>query len=275
MEIRSCLLLSFIFPVSFLSAQPDTPTTDSGFYASFDSTKIYYEVRGEGKPVVLVHGFIVDGSSWRQSDLMRDLVANGFKVIVPDLRGNGRSGKPHNETAYAHDAEAKDIIGLMQHLNLKNYDAVGYSRGSIIVSRLLVLDKELHKAVLGGMGDGFTDPEWPRRIMFYEALSGKPVKELEGMVNSVKQRGLDTLVLAWLQKYQPSTGPAALKKIKQKVLVISGDKDLDNGSPEQLSKMFQSATLVFVPGEHNRTSGTKEFSGAVVSFLKEGEKAGH
>src|SRR5690242_18308546 len=95
-----------------------TIPSDSGYFASFDSTKIYYETRGQGKPVLLVHGFIVDGSSWERSALLADLVQKGFKVITADLRGNGKSDKPMVETAYAHDAEAKDLIGLMNFLGI-------------------------------------------------------------------------------------------------------------------------------------------------------------
>ena len=216
----------------------------------------------------MIHGFIVNSSSWKRTPLLTDLVRNGFKVILLDLRGNGKSDKPVNEEAYANDAEAKDIMGLMNHLQIKSYDVVGYSRGSIITARLLVLDNRVNKAVMGGMGTGFTDPQWPRRIMFYEALMGKPVKELEGAISYVKQQGLDTQVLAYLQKYQPSTSPKALGEVHQKVLVISGDQDSDNGSASELAKMFPHAESATVPGDHNHAAGTKEFSDKVVSFLK-------
>jgi pimeloyl-ACP methyl ester carboxylesterase len=264
------ILLLFVF--SSVPAQQDSTSpykTDSGYYSSFDQTRIYYEVRGSGRPVVLVHGFIVNSTSWKRTALLNDLLRNGFQVITLDLRGNGRSGKPRDEKAYADDAEAKDIMGLVHFLHLKNYDVVGYSRGSIIAARLLVLDQRVRKAVLGGMGTGFTDPQWPRRIMFYEAMMGKPVKELEGAVAYVKQQGLDTLILAYLQKYQPSTSPSALAGINNKVLVISGDQDTDNGSAADLVKMFHSATFAIVPGDHNHASATKEFSNTVVSFLKQ------
>ena len=267
--MRYLFMLSFVF-LHFYSWSQNREAVDSGYYVSFDSTKIYYEVKGEGNPVLLVHGFIVDGNSWKGTALFSDLLANGYKVITLDLRGNGRSSKPHNENAYANDAEAKDIMGLLKYLNIKNYNAVGYSRGSIIVARLLDLDKNVNCAVLGGMGDAFTNPEWPRRKMFYEAFSGKPVKELEGVVNYVKQKGLDMQVLAWLQKYQPSTSPSVLKHIKQNVLVISGDKDIDStNKPEPLAKLLPRSKLVIVPGDHNHASGTKEFSNAVITFLKE------
>ena len=60
------------------------------------------------------------------------------------------------------------MIGLMQMLGIDEYGVVGYSRGSIITARLLVLDKRISKAVMGGIGIDFTNPEWPRRIMFYK-----------------------------------------------------------------------------------------------------------
>src|SRR6187551_3581607 len=106
---------------------------DTGrFLTSFDSTKIYYEVRGTGDAVVLVHGFIVNGQSWKRTELYKNLLEEGYKVIILDQRGNGFSDKPHDSTAYDNDAEAKDIMALMNLLKIKKYSAVGYSRGSII-----------------------------------------------------------------------------------------------------------------------------------------------
>ena len=124
------MLPAFLLLLCFHNCRSQTTiASDSGYYASFDSTKIYYETRGQGKAVLLVHGFIVDGSSWERSALLADLVQKGFKVITADLRGNGKSDKPMVETAYAHDAEAKDLIGLMNFLGIETYDVVGYSRG--------------------------------------------------------------------------------------------------------------------------------------------------
>jgi len=243
--------------------------TDTGsFFTSFDKTKIYYEVKGKGEPVLLVHGFIVNGQSWKRTALYTDLINAGYKVIILDQRGNGQSDKPHDSTAYENDAEAKDIMALTKELKLKNYSAVGYSRGSIIVSRLLVLDKNIKKAVLGGMGTDFTNPEWPRRIMFYHALRGDSVPELKAMLNYVKQQGLDQTALAYMQKSQPSTSKEDLAKIKQPVLVICGDHDDDNGSAKNLSTLIPGATFVSTPGVHNDASQTKEFSSAIISFLQ-------
>ncbi len=160
----------FFTTASFSQDQPDTAS-----FKSFDDTKIYYEVRGKGYPVLLVHGFITNSESWKRSALYNDLASAGYKVIIADLRGNGKSGKPHTPEAYENDAEAMDLMVLADKLGLTKYSVVGYSRGAIIASRLLLLDKRVSSAVLGGMGSDFTNPEWPRRIMFYKALSGEQV----------------------------------------------------------------------------------------------------
>lgn len=261
-------ILAFLI-VSTIHAQTATPpATDSGFYKSFDNTPIYYETSGAGKPVVLVHGFMGKGESWKKSQLYADLISLGYKVILLDLRGNGRSGKPHTDEGYNNDAEAKDIIGLLHYLHVKDYYAVGYSRGSIIVSRLLMLDKHVQRAVMGGMGTGFTDSAWPRRIMFYEALSGKDVPQLAAMVKNVQQSGLDQTALALQQKWQPFTTPKQLGTISKPVLLICGDKDEDNGAAPDLAAMIPGSKYVKVPGDHGGASRTKEFSNAVTTFLQ-------
>lgn len=275
---RRTHLLQFFFSYFLLlilhlsaqsQAQADTiPSPQTGFFTSFDSTKIYYERFGSGKPVLLIHGFTGSGASWRKTPLLKQLVAEGFEVVTVDLRGNGKSDKPKTDNEYANDAEAKDLIGLMSFLRKKQYDVVGYSRGSIITARLLVLDARVHKAVLGGMGDGFTNPQWPRRLLFYHALSGEPVPELAGFMTSARSRGLDTVQLAWQQKHQPSTLPSALQKVKQPVLLLNGDEDHDNDSPQALAAMFQKAQLRTVKGNHNTAASSEAFATEVVNYLK-------
>ncbi len=241
---------------------------DSGYLKSFDGTKIYYEVRGKGKPVLLVHGFIVNSNSWKGTALFHDLLNEGYKVIILDLRGNGKSDKPHEAHAYANDAEAKDIMALMNLLHIDKYSVVGYSRGSIIAARLLVLDKRIQDAVLGGMGAAFTNPQWPRRIMFYHALRGDSVPELKGLVDYVKKKGLDQKALACMQEEQPSTSKEELSEVRQPVLVISGDKDSADGSPQKLASLLPNSSLVLVSGNHNQSTATPEFSKEVIGFLK-------
>ena len=258
------------FFVLFFSLAAAAQNDSSHYFSSFDGTKIYYEEKGSGYPVILVHGFINTSQNWKRSQVYKALLDAGFRVIVLDLRGNGKSGKPHTSDAYANDAEAKDIMKLASLLKLHSYDVVGYSRGSIITARLLVLDKRIHKAVMGGMGTDFTNPEWPRRKMFYRALSGDTVSELAPLLKRIhNDTTLDQLALAYQQKEQPSTPIAALQKVKQPVLVICGDKDADNGNAQALEQVFQHSSFVQVPGDHGAAVTTKEFADAVVNFFVE------
>ncbi len=266
--MKYLLLITFLLPL-FVVAQPDSLPAGGHFFTAKDSTPIYYEVHGRGRPVILVHGFMNTCENWKKKRLVDTLLKSGYEVVLIDLRGNGRSGKPHTAGAYAHDAEAKDIMQLISLLQLPSYDVVGYSRGSIITARLLVLDKQVHKAVLGGMGEQFTNPEWPRRIAFYHALAADTVAELHAMVDNAKKAGLDIQALAYQQKEQPSTSAKALAGVRIPVAVVCGDKDSANGKGATLAAMIPGAKFMHVPGEHNTAWQTKEFADSVINFLKE------
>ncbi len=238
-------------------------------FRSFDGTQIHYEVRGEGTSVVLLHGFIVDGRSWEGTPVYHQLLRAGFKVVTLDLRGNGRSDRPHDLAAYEHDAEARDVMGLTRALGLDRYAVVGYSRGSIIASRLLLLDDRVERGVLGGMGADFADPRWPRRQRFYQALRGEPVAGLENLSAYLETlgAGADRQALALLQKAQPTTSPAELACVERPVLVISGDADFDNGSAAELARLLPQSSHRTVPGDHASTMRSDAFAGAVVAYL--------
>ena len=117
----------------------------------FDSggVRIRYVDHGAGAPVVLVHGFT--GSierSWIDTGVLPDL-ARDYRVIAFDLRGHGKSDKPHDPMAY--EDLAVDVIRLMDHLKLQQAHAVGYSLGGIILAKLLTTHPaRFTSAVLGG-----------------------------------------------------------------------------------------------------------------------------
>jgi pimeloyl-ACP methyl ester carboxylesterase len=246
----------------------DPGTLDTGRFESFDGTHIYYESVGSGRPVVLIHGFISNSDSWRRSALYGDLASSGFRVILIDLRGNGKSGRPHLSEAFENDAEAMDVVILADKLGLQKYSVVGYSRGAIIASRVALLDKRVNSVVMGGMGSDFTNPQWPRRHNIYKALIGEPLPEFESLVKRVKSDpNLDQLCLAYMQKSQPVSSPKELAGLHRPVLVICGDKDEDNGSSKALSEMIPSSSYKRVPGTHGDTMRTKDFSIAVTDFL--------
>ena len=245
-------------------------TDSTGYFTSFDGVKIYYEIKGKGKPILLLHGFTGKGADWKKRPVYDSLLANNYQIITADTRGGGKSDKPHTPEAYTHDAEPKDMMGLMKYLGFKQYEAMGYSRGSIILARMLVKDKHLKKAVIGGMGDMFTNPNWARRIGIYEALINDKPTEYDGLRQAVMKNpaAYDRVALAYQQYGQPSTSHEELHKLKQKIMIICGKDDMDNGKGADLQKLIPTSIFTEVSGNHNNTWGSVDYAKEVLIFLK-------
>ena len=95
--------------------------------------EIYYEDHGSGTPVVLTHGYPLNGSAWEKQVPM--LLAAGYRVIVHDRRGWGRSSQP--ATGHDYDTFAADYRTLIEHLDLQDAVLVGHSMGTGEVTRYL------------------------------------------------------------------------------------------------------------------------------------------
>jgi non-heme chloroperoxidase len=95
--------------------------------------EIHYEDHGSGQPVVLIHGYPLDGNSWERQE--RELLANGHRVISYDRRGFGRSSQP--TVGYDYDTFAADLNALIEHLDLTDVVLVGFSMGTGEVTRYL------------------------------------------------------------------------------------------------------------------------------------------
>src|SRR6476469_5336927 len=95
--------------------------------------EIYYEDHGTGSPVILIHGYPLNGSSWEKQIPM--LLASGHRVITYDRRGFGRSSQP--TSGYNYDTFAEDLRQLVTQLNLSGFSLVGFSMGGGEVARYL------------------------------------------------------------------------------------------------------------------------------------------
>jgi non-heme chloroperoxidase len=95
--------------------------------------EIHYEDHGSGRPVVLIHGYPLDGNSWERQE--RELLANGYRVISYDRRGFGRSSRP--AVGYDYDTFAADLNALLEHLDVADVALVGFSMGTGEVTRYL------------------------------------------------------------------------------------------------------------------------------------------
>jgi pimeloyl-ACP methyl ester carboxylesterase len=109
---------------------------------------IHYEVTGEGRPVLLLHGFPDTGRLWRGQ--VPALADAGFRVIVPDMRGYGRSDKPAAVEAYAMHALVGDALAVMEDAGIEQAHVVGHDWGAAVAWGLagLIRDRVDHLVVL-------------------------------------------------------------------------------------------------------------------------------
>jgi non-heme chloroperoxidase len=113
-----------------------------------DDIEIYYEDHGTGQPVVLIHGYPLNGHSWEKQE--RVLLQAGYRVIAYDRRGFGQSSQP--VTGYDYDTFAADLHTLVEHLDLRDMVLAGFSMGTGEVTRYLGTygSARVTKAVLMG-----------------------------------------------------------------------------------------------------------------------------
>jgi non-heme chloroperoxidase len=103
------------------------------FITTDDQVSLYYRDWGAGSPVVLVHGWPLDGSMWEKQAIF--LAENGQRVVTFDRRGFGRSDEPWS--GYDYDTFAADLRSLIEHLDLRDVTLVGFSMGGGDVVRYL------------------------------------------------------------------------------------------------------------------------------------------
>jgi non-heme chloroperoxidase len=111
--------------------------------------EIHYEDHGSGQPVVLIHGYPLNGNSWERQE--EALLAAGYRCISYDRRGFGRSSQP--TVGYDYDTFAADLKTLLEHLDLHNVVLCGFSMGTGEVTRYLGTygSERVSKAVLLGV----------------------------------------------------------------------------------------------------------------------------
>lgn len=160
---------------------------------SFESlgVPISYTDEGEGPPVVLLHGFAVNGRlNWRLPGVTETLTQD-LRVISMDVRGHGRSGKPYDPNSYGL-AMVEDVPRLLDHLGLERAHVVGYSLGGFIALKLATMSPERLLSI-AALGAGW---EPPGNTAFLEALpkladaleAGKGIGPLMGNLGDERRK---------------------------------------------------------------------------------------
>src|SRR5690349_24384004 len=137
------------------------------FWRACDDVELAWHETGSGKPVVLLHGLFSDANmNWIKFGHAARIAAEGFRVIMPDLRAPGLSGKPHGAEHYPKGILARDLREMIEHLQLAEFDLGGFSLGARTTVEGVGEGLQPRRAILGGAGlEGLRN--WKRRKTFF------------------------------------------------------------------------------------------------------------
>jgi len=235
---KPVLITAILFFTVFQSKAQSNKPSESG-YAPVNGIKIYYEVYGEGRPIVLLHGaFYTIEMNWGQ--LIPEL-SKTRKVIAIEMQGHGHT--PFSDRKLSITTLASDVEGVMDYLKIDSADVVGYSMGGSVAYKFAIQSpKRLRKLVI--ISSTYKSSGWAAQVrdgfkgMKTEFLVNSPLKAAYEAVAPDKTKWTNFLdqMIAFI-KEPFDMGDANVAKIPSPVLLISGDNDgLDK---IELAKTYQ------------------------------------
>jgi pimeloyl-ACP methyl ester carboxylesterase len=257
-----------------------TREPDASAFFDSDGLRIHYEVFGEGRPIILVHGW--------GADLRRNWVETGWvaalrplrRVIALDVRGHGASSKPHDRALYSYETMARDVAHLMDHLHIEKADLFGYSMGAFMAAHLLGHERRrFSSVVMGGIGDE-TD-ESKDATFIAQALRAKSIWSVDSLaglgvrlfVAADPRNDFEALAVSalrmWPEGYPLQLGGPGLAEVDAPVLIVDGADDAYARSAPRLAAAIPGARLVTIPGaDHLSVVSDGRFKEAVTAFLR-------
>lgn len=282
-NVIKLLLIAIVMTTASSSNAQHIKPTASG-YAPVNGIKVYYEVYGEGKPIVLLHGaYYTIELNW--AELIPEL-AKTRKVIAIELQGHGHT--PYSDRKLSHATLASDVEKVMDYLKIDSADIAGYSFGGQVAYQFAIQSpKRLRKLVI--ISAAYKSDGWVAGItdifkqMKPEFLSNSPLQTAYDAAAPDKTKWTKFLEQMIALGGEPfDMGDDNIAKITAPVLIISGDNDgmdkielaktyklLGGGVSADLQPMPKSH-LAIVPNQSHVSlmNQTKIIAGYLDSFLQ-------
>ncbi|SNZ08504.1 alpha/beta fold hydrolase [Cohaesibacter gelatinilyticus] len=244
-------------------------------YFTSDGHEISYIDRGQGKPVLLIHGFASSKDvNWVHPGWVKTLTEAGYRVIAIDNRGHGRSAKLYDPALYSSPIMAEDAKHLLDHLEIDQAYVMGYSMGARISAFLsLKYPERVKRVVFGGLGSGMIhgtgDPA--PIISALEAEDPASINHVTGKAfrTFADQTGSDRLALAACMKSaRQKITVEELAELSVPALVAVGTRDVISGKASELADILPSGEAVDIPDrDHMLAVGDKVYKEAVLEFF--------
>ena len=243
-------------------------------WAASDGLELAFHEVGEGRPVILLHGLFSDAQmNWIKFGHADRIAGEGFRVIMPDLRAHGASGKPRNAGKYPPDILVRDLKELIAHLGLGEFHLGGFSLGARMTIDAVSHGVRPRRAVLAGTGmDVLTN--WERRCRFFVDAIDRFDSARRGDPHWLSIQFMRTMKIELeaarllLQGLGDHPEPAqALASFTMPALVVCGDQHDDNGSARDLAKALPNARYQEIPGTHMSSVTKPELGEAIAAFI--------
>jgi pimeloyl-ACP methyl ester carboxylesterase len=235
-----------------------------------DGAALHVLTIGEGRPLLLIHGFVSSARvNWFDYGTAALLSEGGFSVIAPDLRGHGNSA---SDTAYPPDILRQDMADVLDHFGITDFDCCGYSLGARTAVRLALMGRRPARLVIAGMGLSGLINSLDRRDWFLEAIANRaaPRSAAEARVAQfMRTMGMDGAVAGHVLMSQVESSLEDLHSLACPSLVLSGRDDDDNGSAAELAQALPDARLALIPGNHMSAITSPAFGRSILAFLTE------
>ena len=221
---------------------------------------LYYAERGEGQPLVLLHG---NGESHRYFAGQIDFFAASRRVIAVDTRGHGAS--PRGTAPFTIAQFALDLEEFLDGLGLEQVDLLGFSDGgNIALTFALAHPERLRRLVLNGAN---LDPGGVKRTIQFPIELGYRAARRAAKRDP---RAVRNMELLGLMVNHPHIEPAALRTLEVPTLVIAGTRDLIQAEHTRLiAGSLPQGELVFIRGNHFIAAKNPDaFNAAVDEFLR-------
>ena len=260
-----CVIANAQVQMNFKFDTPYGNNATIGKFVAIDGAKIYYEEYGKGEPLLLIHG---NNGSIESMGNQIDYFKTKYRVIIADNRGQGKSELKTDSLTYTQIT--KDWEGLVNHLKLDSISIIGWSDGGIVALQMGISGKTKIKKMVAmganlrpdGVNSWAINDVSKTREMIVSKIKVKDNSENWDLGNQ----------LAGLLLNQTNIPTKDLSKIKAKVLVIAGDRDvIRNEHTVEIFENIPKAQLCIMPAEtHFAPASNPELFNAIVNkFLSE------
>jgi pimeloyl-ACP methyl ester carboxylesterase len=203
----------------------NTKPGESG-YADVNGLKMYYEVYGEGKPIVLIHGSYMNiPMNWSH---IIPLLSKDRKVIVAEMQAHGRTKDIAREFSY--EGMADDVSGLLKHLKIDSADILGYSMGGGVAFQVAVRHPEQVRRLVVLSGTYAHDGWWPDVEAMYgtftsDMFKGTPIQKQYDSLGNDPARFDEFVKKVISIDLKPYDWSKDVKNIKAPLFMAIGDAD--------------------------------------------------